>query len=282
MDRGGLREKPFLAAVALHLVAALVVGLLALPFFWALNTALKSDEEVLRHPAAWWPGEVTLAGFSEAIQAAPFGRFYVNSVITALAATALQMGFALLMAYAFAAIRFPGKGVLLFLVLVTMLIPDELRLLPNYRIMARLNWLDTYWALIIPPAAHAFPVFVMVQQFRRIPKDLLDAAHVDGAGHFRRLVRVAIPLSKPTLAAATLIAFLGRWNDFLWPLVVIDRLSMRTLPIGLAYLQDVAEGMVRWNVLMAGSLIAVSPLLISYMFAQRYFVAGLWRGAFKG
>ena len=198
MDRGGLREKPFLAAVALHLVAALVVGLLALPFFWALNTALKSDEEVLRHPAAWWPGEVTLAGFSEALQAAPFGRFYVNSVITALAATALQMGFALLMAYAFAAIRFPGKGVLLFLVLVTMLIPDELRLLPNYRIMARLNWLDTYWALIIPPAAHAFPVFVMVQQFRRIPKTC-DAAHVDGAGHSRRLVEWPIPLSKPTL-----------------------------------------------------------------------------------
>jgi ABC-type glycerol-3-phosphate transport system permease component len=267
--------------VVLHLAAALLVGLLALPFFWTVNTALKTDSEALQYPPSWWPETMHITSFIEALAAAPFGRFYVNSLITALAATALQIGLALLMSYAFAAIRFPAKGTLLALVLATMLIPDELRLIPNYRLMARLDWLNTYWALIIPPAAHAFPVFVMLQQFRMVPGDLLDAANVDGAGHFRRLTHVAMPLSKPTIAAATLIAFLGRWNDFLWPLVVTDRLSMRTLPIGLAYLQDVEEGAVQWNVLMAGTLIAVLPVLAGCIFVQRYFVAGIMRGGLK-
>ncbi|MDP7639832.1 MAG: carbohydrate ABC transporter permease [Candidatus Hydrogenedentes bacterium] len=186
------------------------------------------------------------------------------------------------MAYAFAVIRFPGKAAVLLLVVATMMVPDELKLIPNFILLSELGWLDTYWALIIPPAAHAFPVLVLYHHFKTLPKSLWEAAKLDGAGHTATLLRVGLPLSRPMLVAAGLVAFLGRWNDFLWPLVVTNRESMRTLPVGLAYLRDGQEGGFQWNLLMAGSLFVIIPILIMYILGQRHFVQGITRGALKG
>ena len=275
MERHGI-------SVAVYAVLALATLILGLPFYWMCITSLKPVEEVLVFPPGWWPETFRWANYVDAWQAAPFGWFYVNSLVTGIAATAMQVGFALLMAYAFVWIPFPAKRALFIAVLATMMIPEEMKLAPNYLLLARLGWRDTYWALIIPPAAHAFPVFVLYQQFRMLPKDLLEAARIDGAGHLRTLLQIVLPVSRPLVIAVTLIAFLGRWNDFLWPLIVTDRLIMRTLPIGLAYLRDVETGSHQWNLLMAGSVFVVAPILVVYAYAQRYFVEGLTQGALKG
>lgn len=247
--------------------------LIAFPFYWMAITALKDPAELALSPPTLWPREPRWSNLAEAWRSAPFPRMFLNSLATSAAATALQVGTALGMAYAFAVVRFPGKKVLLMLVLATMMVPDELRLIPNYLLMDRLNWIDTYWALIVPPAAHAFPVFVLYIHVRGIPREMIDAARVDGAGHFRVLARVVLPLSGPVLAAVTAVVFVGRWNDFLWPLVVTNAESVRTLPIGLAYLKSSQETAIQWQVLMAGAIFVIIPVLAWFAMAQRRFVA---------
>jgi sn-glycerol 3-phosphate transport system permease protein len=260
----------------------LAVAVLGLPFFWMATTALKPIQEVILYPPRWLPGEIRWENFSEAWAAAPFGRFYYNSVVTGVATTVLEMFFALLMAYAFVFVRFPAKRLLFLLVLATMMIPVEMKLVPNYVTLSKLGWLNTYWALIIPPAAQAFPVFVLHQSFRTLPRDLFDAARVDGASHLQILLRIVTPMSRPLLAAVTLVAFVGRWNDYLWPLIVTNRLAMRTLPIGLAYLKDTQEGGNRWNLLMAATIFVIVPILVLFVLTQKQFVEGITRGAVKG
>jgi len=263
--------------------AILATGLLGLPFFWMVMTSLKSTAETGVYPPAWLPESVRWENYVDAWHAAPFGRFYFNSIVTGVATTTLQIVFASLMAYAFACIRFPGKHYLLFLVLATMMIPDEMKLVPNYLLLNRLGWIDTYWALIVPPIAYAFPVFVLYQQFRTIPPSLLDSARVDGASHFRIVWQVVMPLSRPVVVAVTLVSFLGRWNDYLWPLVVTNSVKMRTLPIGLAYLKKEAEeGTTPWNLMMAATIFVVIPIVILYSMLQKQFVAGITKGAVKG
>lgn len=271
-----------LSKVGLYAALAAFTGVMSLPFFWMIITSLKPPAEIIQYPPAWWPREFRWENYRDAWNAAPFGRFYFNSIVTATAATALQVGLAIFMAYAFAVIKFPGKSALLLIVVATMMIPDELKLIPNFMLLRKLGWIDTYWALIIPPAAHAFPVLVLYHHFRTLPKSLWEAAKLDGAGHMATLLRVGLPLSRPMLVAAALVAFLGRWNDYLWPLVVTNRESMRTLPVGLAYLRDSQEGGIQWNLLMAGSLFVIMPILILYILGQRHFVEGLTRGALKG
>jgi ABC-type glycerol-3-phosphate transport system permease component len=268
--------------VAVALAAWGLVAILALPFFWLVITALKPLPEVLVYPPRWWPSKLQWSNFRDAWTSVPFARFYVNSLVTATIATTFQVAFAALMAYAFCWLRFPGKSLIYLAVLSTLMVPEEMKLLPNYLLLARLGWIDTYTALIVPAMAHAFPVFVLHQQFRALPKDYLDAARIDGAGHLQLLLAVVAPLARPLLVATALIAFLGRWNDYLWPLVATNRLTMRTVPVGLAYLKQVEEqGMPHWNVLMAGAIIATVPVLIAYAFAQRHFVAGLAQGGLK-
>lgn len=275
--RRGLPRTLFTYAV---LVVATVI--LGMPFFWMTTTAFKPLQEVILYPPRWWPEQVRWENFVEAWQAAPFGRFYINSVVTGVATTLLQVLFALTMAYAFAYIPFPGKNLLFLLVLSTMMIPVEMKLVPNYLLLKELGWINTYWALIVPPAAHAFPVFVLYQQFRTLPRDLIDAATVDGATHLQTLLQVVAPMSRPLLAAVALVSFVGRWNDYLWPLIVTNKVTMRTLPIGLAYLKETQEGGNRWNLLMAGTIFVVAPILVLFIFTQKQFVEGITRGAVKG
>lgn len=263
---------------ALLTIAAIILGL---PFFWMIITSLKPVQEVIIYPPRWLPQEIRLENFVDAWNAAPFGRFYLNSIVTGVATTILQVVFAAFMAYAFVFIRFPAKRFLFLLVLATMMVPLEMKLVPNYLLLSELNWVNTYWALIIPPAAHAFPVFVLEQQFRTLPRDLIDAAKVDGASHFQILLRVVTPVSRPLLAAVGLVSFVGRWNDYLWPLIATNEVTMRTLPIGLAYLKETQEGGNRWNLLMAGTIFVIVPVLILFVMTQKQFVEGITRGAVK-
>lgn len=260
----------------------LIAIFLGIPFFWMVSTSFKPLSEIIIYPPKFLPVEVHPENYVDAWNAAPFDRFYINSIVTGVASTLLQVLFALFMAYAFVFIPFPKKDILFLLVLATMMIPVEMKLVPNYLLLKKLGWINTYWALIIPPAAHAFPVFVLYQGFRTLPIELLDAAKVDGANHVQILLRIVTPMTRPLLAAVALVAFVGRWNDYLWPLIVTNKLAMRTLPIGLAYLKETQEGSNRWNLLMAGSVFVILPILILFLFTQKQFVAGITSGAVKG
>ncbi len=260
----------------------LIVSVLTLPFYWMVVTALQPPGALVTGAHAWWPSEMHWANFSDAWNAAPFGQFFVNSAATGVAATTIQVLGAILMAYAFAVIQFPAKSVIVIAVIATMAVPEEAKLVPNFLLMRDFEWIDSYWALIVPPAAHAFPVFVLYQWFRTIPTSMRDAARADGAGHWRTLWLIYVPMSRPAIAAVVVIAFLGRWNDFLWPLIVTNTAEMRTLPIGLAYLRGLEETGNQWPVLMAGSLLVILPVLLLYAVAQRQFVEGITRGAIKG
>lgn len=271
-----------LRAVSLYAALIAVSAVMALPFFWMAMTAFKPAAEVLVYPPAWWPSSPTWSNFVTAWQVAPFGQFLMNSVITAVVATALQLAAAALMAYALAWIPFRGKAVLLILVMAALLVPEEMRLLPNFLTVRTLGWMNSYTGLIVPQAASAFATFVLYVQFRTIPRALMDAAVMDGASHARLLWHVVLPLSRPMLAAVAVLAFLGRWNDYLWPLVITNSDAMRTLPIGLAYLQQTQDGVASWHLLMAGSVIVVLPVVAVFVIAQRHFVAGLTQGALKG
>lgn len=271
-----------LRTLCLYTALAAVSGVMALPFFWMVMTSLKPPDEVLAYPPAWWPSSLAWSNYAAAWRAAPFDAFLINSVVTATAATLIQLSAAALMAYAFAWVSFPGKGALLVLVVAAMLVPEEMRLLPNFLTVRALGWMNAYPGLIVPQAASSFAVFVLYVQFRTLPRDLMDAAAIDGASHWRRLRHVAVPLSRPMLAAVAVLAFLGRWNDYLWPLVITTDDRMRTLPIGLAYLQQTQEGVAAWHLLMAGSVLVIMPVLVLFVLAQRQFVSGLTQGALKG
>lgn len=259
----------------------IAVFIMALPFIWMTFTSLKPADEVFSYPPAWLPSVPRWQNYPEAWNAAPFARFYLNSLWTASAGAALQLAFAATMAYAFAHIRFPARSALFLAVIATMLVPEETKLAPNFLLVARLGWLDTYRGLIIPGIAHAFPVFVLYQHFRGLPEELFDAARVDGTSHWRMFLHVVLPLSRPVLAAAGVVAFIGRWNDYLWPLVVTNKAAMRTLPVGLGYLKESQDGGTQWNLLMAASIFVIIPVVFLYLAAQRQFIEGLTRGALK-
>ena len=269
--------------VAAFVLLVLVAVVMGLPFLWMLSTSVKPAGDVSTYPPTWFPSEFRWSNYADAWRVAPFGRFYVNSIAVAGTTTLLQVTFALSMAYAFAIIRFPAKTALLLAILSTMMIPDEMKLVPNFILLSKLGWIDTYAGLIVPPIAHAFPVFVLYQQFRQLPRSLVEAAQADGAGHWRILWQIAVPISRPVLTAVALVSLLGQWNAYLWPLTVTNLTSLRTLPLGIAYLRKQAEeGSVQWNLLMAAAVFVVIPIVILYTLAQKQFVEGITRGALKG
>ncbi len=296
---------------ALFLTLLLIICGLGLPFFSMVTTALKTPQEIALYPPKLLPDVPQWQNFTEAWQSVPFSRFYFNSIFSGLVSTFLQVLFALFMAYALVFIEFPFKGMLLLLVLATMMIPVEMKLVPNFILLKHLGdfsrmadgpvqavisalnlpltpdrlccGINSYFALIVPPAAHAFPVFVLHQQFRTLPRDLIDAAKVDGASHGQILWRIVTPISRPVLAAVTLISFVGRWNDFLWPRIIIQSQDMWTLTVALnAFRATLEEGSTPWNLLMAASVFVIFPLLVLFVFTQKQFVAGITAGAVKG
>ena len=199
--------------------------------------------------------------------------FYINSIIVAVAVTLGQVATSSLAAYAFARLRFPGRDKLFLGYLATLMVPGVITMIPVYILLSRLHLTDTYWALILPAMFSAYGTFMLRQFFLSLPRELEDAALIDGASLFGIYWNVIMPLSKPALAALTTFVFLHSWNDFMWPLIVIDSLNLKTLPIGLAHFQG--PYLTEWNLLMAASVIVMVPVLIVFIAGQRYFVRGI-------
>lgn len=260
------------------LSASLIIGL---PFLWMVTTSIKSPAEVAQFPPLWWPETIRWDNFSKAWSLAPFGRFYINSIITASTGVILEVSIAALSAYAFARIQYRYSGFFFMLMLAAMMIPSQVALIPNYVILKQLRWINTYQGIVIPHVSSVFGAFLLRQYFLTIPASLYDAAELDGLGHVKTLVHIALPLSRPVVGTLILYLFIAKWNSYLWPLIVTNTQDMRTLPVGLAMVRS-AEYSIGPEHLMAASLFVLIPVLCIYFIAQKQLIEGIAAGAVKG
>lgn len=250
------------------------------PFAWMLSTALKTGENTFVIPPQWIPSHPTLRNFKDVTQLFPMMHFLGNSLFVSVVGTLGQLLVCSMAAYVFARMEFRGRDVIFLLYLGTLMIPQQVTLTPLFILMKNLGWANTYKALILPGMFSAFGTFLMRQNFMTIPRSLEEAAFIDGAGHLTVFFKIIMPLSKISLAALSIFAFMGTWNDFLWPLIITSDINHMTLPLGLSSLQG--RYTTNWNLLMAGTLISVVPILIVYLFAQKYFIKGVTMSGIKG
>ncbi|MBX3014857.1 MAG: carbohydrate ABC transporter permease [Caldilineaceae bacterium] len=275
------QRRGWVATSLSYLGLTLCVLLVGLPVYWMIIGSFKPTTEIYRVPPTWLPVEPTLANFIRAWQSAPFGRYYLNTIITTFFGSGFEIFFAVTSAYAFTFLRFPKKEWLFLLLLAALMVPGQVTILPNYLTVARLKWINTYQGIIVPGASVAYGTFLLRQYYLTLPRDILDAAKVDGASHLRMLVSIVTPLAMPAIISFGLLSVVGKWNDFLWPLIVTNTKEMRVLPIGIRGL-IIEEGSVDWGVVMAGTLFVVLPVLVVFWYAQRYIVDGIAAGAVKG
>lgn len=270
-----------MGAVAAYLGMVLVTLLIGVPIYWMVIGSLKGMAEVYRVPPTWIPEDPTISNFGRAWNSAPFGRYYINTIITTFFGSGFEIFFAVTSAYAFVFLRFPKREWLFLVLLAALMVPNQVTILPNYLTVAALGWINTYQGIIVPGASVAYGTFLLRQYYRTLPLEIMDAAKVDGAGHLRTLVSVVVPLAKPAIISFGLLSVVAKWNDFLWPLLVTNTKNMRVLPIGIYWLM-VEEGTIEWGVVMAGALFVVVPVVLVFLYAQRYIVEGIAAGAVKG
>jgi len=255
---------------------ALTIGLVLtlMPFLWMLLGSFKTQGELLQRPITWWPEQATFDNYSRWLTQLDYGQFFFNSVVVALVVVVGNIVFCSMVAYALAKLDFPGKKVLFGLVLLTLMVPGVVTLVPMFVLVANMGLVNTYPALILPFLAGPLGVFLMRQFIMGVPDALLEAARIDGAGEFRIFTRIVLPQCGPAIATLAILTFLGSWNNFLWPLVVAQTENMYTLPVALS-LYSVGSNGTYYGLLMAGSVLVVTPILILFLFLQRYFVQGI-------
>ena len=270
----------FLRQLGYHGLIALS-AIMLLPFYWMVVTSFKDVREAMAYPPTWWPQKLIWQNYPRAWNEpeVSFTRYYFVSTWTTILATTGTLITSILAAYPFAKMRFYGSGLFFYLILATMMVPGEVLLIPKYIILNSLGWLDTYEALVVPWLASVFSIFLMRQFFRTIPDDLWDASQIDGAGRWRYLWLVMVPLSKPVLITSGLFSFIGTWNSLLWPLIVTSSAEMRTLMVGLQVFTSTAGS--EYQLLMAASTFCILPVVVIFFFLQRFFIEGIARSGLK-
>jgi multiple sugar transport system permease protein len=260
-----------------HLVLVPATLALAFPFVWLLVTSLQTPAEALHFPPVLIPRQLHFANYPDALAAAPFGRFFLNSAVVAVTTVVCNLVFCSLAGYAFARLRFLGRGVLFAVIIATLMVPFQVTMIPQFIIV---KWLGVHvlaqvginhlGALILPNAATAFGIFFLRQFFKTLPVEYEESARVDGANRLKVLWRIVLPLSMPALATLAALTFLDSWNNFLWPLIVVTSTNQMTLPLGLATFQGAHA--TEWTLLMAGNVMSLVPMLLIFFAAQRYFI----------
>lgn len=274
-----LRKKQLITAV--KVIGAVVFALIMLiPFMWMFSVSFKATKDVLIWPPSLLPKDGKLSSFvgftnyKTVLNDIPFMKFLVNSVITATAVTAGTIITSTLGGYIFSKYSFKGKNTLFLLILATMMIPFDVIVIPLYLMVRRLGLLNNLLALIIPGLVSAYGIFLCRQFIGGIPDELTQAARIDGCSEFGIYAKIIIPLSGPVIAALGIFTFMGNWDSFLWPLLVIDNINIRTLPLGISIFRS-QFGVQKWNVIMASVVLSILPVLLVFMFAQKYFVEGI-------
>lgn len=263
-----------------YIILAAGAVIMLLPFLWMISSSLKNLEESMEIPIRWIPNVFRFSNYAEVFVVIPMARFILNTLFISLSTTALALLFCTMAAYAFARLNFIGKNVLFYLFLSALMIPQQVTMIPNFLMMKYFGWINTYYALIIPSIFTAFGIFMMRQFFLTIPKELEEAARIDGCSRFRIYWNIMLPLSKPALVTLGIFNFLSEWNSFLWPLLVIDNVNLQPIQVGLKTFEG--EFGTQWHLLMAGALIAELPIIIFYLFCQRYIIAGIATSGIKG
>lgn len=257
------------------------VLLFFVPLYFIVITSLKTHGDIYSDPITWLPNPFAPENYSYVLSEVRFDRYLRNSIIITTILTVVQVALGVMCAYGLAFLRFPGRNLLFLLVIASLMVPNQVTVISNYALVASWGWRNTFQGIIVPLAAVAFGTFLMRNHFLSLPKEVMEAAELDGTGFFRSLFRVVLPMSWPTLIAFTLITVVNEWNQYLWPFLMSDTDKVAPLPIGLTQLQD-NEGLTNWGPVMAGTVLTAVPMLIVFLILQKQMIKGLTAGAVKG
>ncbi|MEM1552141.1 MAG: carbohydrate ABC transporter permease [Candidatus Bathyarchaeia archaeon] len=273
-------NKQMLKRSLLYTILFVGAGVMVLPFIWMLLSAFKTDYDVFAYPPRWLPSHWEIGNFEKVFKIVPFAWYYFNSMFVTSMITIGQVSLSILAAYALARLNFPLKTMIFIVILSTLMMPFEVTIIPAFMIAYRLKWIDSYQGLIVPFLFNAFSIFFLKQYFETVPKDLEDAAKIDGCSLFGILWHVIVPNTRPAIGTITLFTFLTHWRDYLWPLIITNSTRLRTLPIGLKYL--IGEGGSQYNLMMAAAVLATVPVLLVYIIAEKQFVRSMTFTGLRG
>ncbi len=276
----GRRYRRLLPRVATYFLLGLGLLIVLTPFLWMLSTSLKSMSEALSVDFSFLPRDIRWENYTEVWRLLPFGRFFVNSFIVSIAVTTLQVGLSSMAAYAFARLQWPGRDIVFVVYLSSLMLPMQIAMIPNFFLLRTLGAVDTYLSVILPQSFVVFGTFLLRQFFLSIPRSLQDAALIDGAGHLRIYALIVMPLAKPGLATLGVFSFMFSWNNFLWPLIMLNSQRLFTLPLGLVSFQG--QFSTNWPLMMAAACQSMIPVLMLYGLAQRHFIEGVTITGLKG
>ncbi len=274
--RAGLRTRQFGNQVVAYLILSLMAVVSIFPFVWMVSTSLKGQSQIFAWPPKLIPDPVLWHNYLDVFDLVPFGRYFLNTIGYTAAVTIGQVVFCALAGFAFARLRFPGRDFIFLLYLGTMMIPATVTLVPSFILMRWFGWVNTIWSMTVPGMfGSAFGTFLMRQFFLTIPSELDDAATIDGASRFRIFWQINLPLAKPALAVLAVFTITHVWNDFVWPLIMLHDQELYTLTLGLASIRGGIQSQTFWALLMASSTMAIAPLILIFLFAQRFFTEGI-------
>jgi multiple sugar transport system permease protein len=277
----GGKNRPSLKDILVWLGLLAGALFMALPFWVMMVTSLVQPDQVFQMPPKLWPDVPNWGNYARLFQQAPMAVYFWNSLLISIVTTAGHVLFAAMAGYAFSRMHFPHKNKLFFVFLITLMVPPQVNIVPLFFLMKQFHWLDTYAALIVPGLFGAFGVFMLRQWFNGLPKELEDAARMDGCNPWQTFRLVALPLATPALAALAIFVFLSTWNSFMWPLIVTNSESMRTLPVGIAALKGSFRDTTDWTVLMAAATLSIFPVVLVFLLGQKQFMKGILAGGLK-
>lgn len=267
-----------------HLFVYLVLILggitMLVPFVWMISTSLKTKSQVFAYPPVWIPDPIMWGNYPEATLSFPFLRYTLNTAVVTVAVLVGTVLISLLAGYAFARVRFRFRNQLFLVILATMMVPGQVTMIPIFKLVKDIGWMNSYWALIIPSLCSGFSIFLMRQFFLSLPRELEDAAMVDGCSPLRTLFSIFVPLAKPAIATVSVLTFMSTWNSFLWPLLLISDKSKQLITVGLLQFQGMFA--TRYELLMAAAFLSLLPVFLIYFFAQDYFIEGIATSGLKG
>ncbi|MDO5035167.1 MAG: carbohydrate ABC transporter permease [Actinomycetaceae bacterium] len=264
-----------------YVAMAISLAVILIPIYWIVIAAFKTPGDIYTHPANYWPNPWTMDNYQTVIDDLEFGMYLRNSIIITVFLSAVKIALGVASAYALALLRFPGRNVVFLIVIASLMVPNQITVISNYSLIATLGLRNTFLGIILPLAGTAFGTFLMRNHFMSLPTEVIEAARMDGARPMKLLFRIVLPMSWPTLSAFALITIVNDWNEYLWPFLMSDDENTAPLQIGLTFLQN-NEGMTNWGPVMAGTVLAVIPVLIVFLILQKNMIKGLTSGAVKG
>ncbi|WP_067826156.1 carbohydrate ABC transporter permease [Nocardia inohanensis] len=276
-------DSAFWADVFGYLAMVCVLIIVGVPLFWIIINSFKEHDDIYVQPAVYWPHVWHPENYREATTTLPFWTFLRNSLIVTGVVAGVKFVLGVLSAYGLVFLRFPGKNVLFLVIIAALMVPNQITVISNYALVSQLGWRNTLVGIIVPLCGVAFGTFLMRNHFLSLPNEVIEAARMDGAGWWRLLTRVVLPMSGPTMVAFAVVTLVNEWNEYLWPFLMADSSDVATLPVGLTLLQNTENpSITNWGPVMAGTLLTMLPILIVFLALQRHMIKGLTSGAVKG